>query len=371
MSNIDSILLECADILKDTSVLFVEEKAYVVPERRLEFECQVASRVNEVTECLKNLMDKLGRDVSAYSTRNWSESRKRWQPLRTQSERATRRVELLKASDPREMRAALGWMLEQGRSEELEVLRGTRKRPIFADENIAALFDLTERKVKQRVYGTHELGTQDDDDASREETFSGMGLLLRSYRNQPTGEREQTLAQIVIGLNSLALRNKGTSAPRGSLSRSATSQFLTSIADDVMHLLVKALHDPRSVVRREAAGALGEWGDKSVVMPLAQLLLKPMSDEDESVRRSCVGALGQIGGPTAVGALIAAAEQDPTEAVRRDAIYALIELVVSDDAEADDLIKQEIMQAMARVSHNPREGEFLRSKAQSFVELLT
>lgn len=334
MFNAETAILEYAEILRSSSALMAEEVKYIPPEKRLEFERQLALHMNEIALCLRDFVLNLGQDVGVYSKRNWEESKKQWRPLRKKSERAARQLELVKASAPIEAQTTLRWMAEQGQSDDLKILQKVKELQPYVDEDITALFHLAEQKIADRS--------------------------------------EQVIVQSIAELNRSGLRRRDTAKPRGGLSRAATGQTSpSSTRNDAVRLLLEALRDPRPAVRREAAGALGEWGGEDAVMPLTQLLLEPKQDGNDSVRRSCVGALGQIGGPMAVTALVTAAEQDRVEAVRRDAIYALIELVVSDDADVDVLIKQEIIQAMERVSRSPQEGGFLRSKAQSFIELLT
>ena len=43
MSGVGTALLDCADILRSTSALVLEEEVHISPERRLEFERQVAA----------------------------------------------------------------------------------------------------------------------------------------------------------------------------------------------------------------------------------------------------------------------------------------------------------------------------------------
>src|SRR5262249_42174974 len=93
--------------------------------------------------------------------------------------------------------------------------------------------------------------------------------------------------------------------------------------------------DAEPEVRRQAALALGEWGDERAAAALGRLL---QTDPDEEVQLYCVGALGTIGGPTAVEALRKAIEQG-TDPVRDEALEAIEDLATGgrkEDTEAPD-----------------------------------
>src|SRR5262249_22328691 len=94
--------------------------------------------------------------------------------------------------------------------------------------------------------------------------------------------------------------------------------------------VLASLRDPSLEVRREAAFALGEWGDERAAEILGTVAAGPQRDAAEGVRRAAVAALRTIGGPTAVTALCRAAEGDPSEAVRYTAVFALGDLALRD-----------------------------------------
>lgn len=386
--NAEATLLDLADILRSTGALVAEEAKHVPSQKRLEFERQTAARMNEVALCLQDFVVNLGQVVGVYSKGNWEESKRRWRPLRMQSERVARRVGLMQASDPIEIQIMLQWMVEQGHMEEVRVLRNIREMQVNWDEKTIALFDLAEQRIKQRVNGT-ELELQDSTSMLDEgEALRSLEVLLQSYFNRSADEREETFAETVISLNSLALCNWDVFEPRGSLDRTASSPLLAPWADYAIQLLVEALRDPRPAVRREAAAALGQWGDETAVESLVQMVARLKPDENDSVRRSCIGALGRIGGPRAVEALITAAEQDPIEGVRRDAISGLHELLILEEllvaAEQNEISSdsltpvhaqqyraisavEAVLAAMQRISYNPRESESLKRQAQSLL----
>ena len=94
----ETALLDYADILRSSSALVADEAKRIPPEKRLEFERQVATHMNEVALCLRDLVVNLGQDLGAYSTGSWEGNKKRWRPLRVQSERAARQVGFVQAS---------------------------------------------------------------------------------------------------------------------------------------------------------------------------------------------------------------------------------------------------------------------------------
>ena len=234
-------------------------------------------------------MDNLGGDVRVYSTRNWAENKKRWGPLRSESERITRQVALMKPSDQKESLATLGWMANQGRMEELQVLQGIRKSPSAVDEDTAKLMDIAERQMRQRVYGSSykDEGNLEPEPRNEErQDISGLELLLRAYRPWLDSDRRHILNQVIPEIRRTCIRERDRWEPHGSLSEPAVSRLPSSLSDDVMHLLLDVLDDQRSAVRQEVAGALGEWGDETAVAPLAQMLVaRPRS------QRQCAAGL--------------------------------------------------------------------------------
>ncbi|HYE65350.1 MAG TPA: HEAT repeat domain-containing protein, partial [Pyrinomonadaceae bacterium] len=101
--------------------------------------------------------------------------------------------------------------------------------------------------------------------------------------------------------------------------------------------LVNALNDRRPGVRGAAAVALGQIGDESSVIPLAEVLVRrarrsgllnrlrrARANENEFVLRAAAVALGQIGSRAAVPALIGILmDVDADSDVRREAARSL------------------------------------------------
>lgn len=195
---------------------------------------------------------------------------------------------------------------------------------------------------------------------------------------------EEALRMLATELDLVGNRIPVEAEQRGTLNRSAASRLLLSEFDYVINLLFEALQDTRVEVRAKAAGALGKWGDERSIAPLAQKIQDPSRDVSVPVRRACVGALGLIGGPTAVRALIEAAQHDPEEVVRRDAIIELRSLaylsVSSRSSPVSSFMpihgrvwgseEQVLLRTMRNISQNPDETHTLREEAQMVVEFL-
>jgi len=84
---------------------------------------------------------------------------------------------------------------------------------------------------------------------------------------------------------------------------------------DEVSLLISALKDESSVIRRDASKALGEIGDKRAVGPLIQAL----NDEDLFVRKEAATSLGEIGDERAVEPLIQALNDKDADVRSRSA----------------------------------------------------
>lgn len=375
-NNVGLILLDCADILRSISALVMEEETHVPVDRRPDFERQIATQVSEITTCLRSAMDDFGRDVRDYSTRSWADSKRRWGPLRIESERLSRQAGLLKPIDQREMLATLGWMAHQGKAEELQALQ--RIRTVSAPDSDAKLMELAEARITQRLSGSSQkVISYPESEQAGSGSWSDLELLLKAYRTQLDPDWKTSLEQVIAQVHLSGIQERDTREPRGSFSTPAPSRLPISLAADVIKVLLDALVDRSPTIRKEAAGALGEWGDVTTVESLVRMLNGPDSDPDEGVRRACAGALGVIGGPEAVVALCAAAERDASKAVRQDALYALSNLLsnLSDwpttEIATSDPQVEAVIQTMQRISSNPQEDEALRQKAAIVLHLLT
>lgn len=119
--------------------------------------------------------------------------------------------------------------------------------------------------------------------------------------------------------------------PRGSLRQAARNELpVPEQLDEV----IKSLQDTARKVRCQVALALGEWGDESAAVALAQLL---HSDPDQEVQLYCVAALRTIGGPVSASALGQAAAEGHSEALRMAAISAIGELATGGQIEDTEL----------------------------------
>jgi epoxyqueuosine reductase len=75
----------------------------------------------------------------------------------------------------------------------------------------------------------------------------------------------------------------------------------------------------REGLRRNAAVAMGNRGDRTYVAPLARML----DDDDEVLRSHAAWALGRIGGREASETLLRRLSEEVEEAVRSELISAL------------------------------------------------
>src|SRR6478609_2494980 len=104
---------------------------------------------------------------------------------------------------------------------------------------------------------------------------------------------------IFIGVTAVMLHPSLQWSEATGSSRVIAGQGQTEMAVDA---LVGALKDTDAGVRRQAAAALGEFGDASAVDPLIAVI----RDANADVRRHVIGALGELGDSRALEPLTAA-----------------------------------------------------------------
>jgi len=107
--------------------------------------------------------------------------------------------------------------------------------------------------------------------------------------------------------------------------RSAVVGALTSLVQEnedekALTLILKALKDDASMVRSEAAAALGKLDNSAVVPELMPVL----SDEESTVRKTAAMALMKIGSSEAIAPLQSALEREPDEDIK-----PVLELAIS------------------------------------------
>ncbi len=148
-------------------------------------------------------------------------------------------------------------------------------------------------------------------------------------------------AAAAAALYRLAVHERGTIAPRGTLREAAnyksTTSSLESLSGDVMHDVATALSavvesgDATVELRANAAQALGEWGDATAVEVLKKLV--DDASADLRIRRAAWEALGTIGGQDAAATLarVVAASDGGDDDVF-DALAALSDLANATDA---------------------------------------
>lgn len=118
--------------------------------------------------------------------------------------------------------------------------------------------------------------------------------------------------------------------------RSAVVGALTSLVQEeedakALTLILKALKDSSSMVRSEAAAALGKLSNAAVVPDLAAVL----ADESDEVRKTVAMALMKIGDGSAITPLQTALNQESDAAVKPVIELAIAQLEKS-QAAADD-----------------------------------
>jgi HEAT repeat protein len=129
-----------------------------------------------------------------------------------------------------------------------------------------------------------------------------QGMSEESRFASRQGSRAQTPAeQNVVNLAIVALASDSPSVRRNS------RQLLVVAGRHAVRSLIEALSDPREVVRRETAGALGEIGDLAAAHPL----IRALEDDRPGVRVDAAAALTALG-PGALAPLLRALMERPT-----------------------------------------------------------
>lgn len=119
--------------------------------------------------------------------------------------------------------------------------------------------------------------------------------------------------------------------------RRAAANALITIPDPrAVDALTRALRDPDSLLRVNAALALGElYGPRPEYAGIGEPLIGALGDESPQVRATAASALGRRKEPAAIGAL-AGLLQDDTELVRKTAAAVLRDF---DDPSADEALR--------------------------------
>jgi HEAT repeat protein len=106
--------------------------------------------------------------------------------------------------------------------------------------------------------------------------------------------------------------------------KNATRMLSVIATEGAVKTLIKVLCDEDKDVRKIAAYALGEIGEKNkdIVSSAVEPLIKSMQDEEWEVRRSVAKALGRIRDPKAIKAFISALNDEDWQ-VRRRAVIEL------------------------------------------------
>lgn len=150
--------------------------------------------------------------------------------------------------------------------------------------------------------------------------------LVRMLREGISQDRRR--AAIEIGR--LAIRTRGVSPTRGSISAPQKCEFPGDY-QSYLDAAMAAFRDANPEVRQEAAHTLGEWGDEAVVTILQRIVLPTdgqPADHDAKVRIAATRALGRVGGTDAVKILEKLAIEDANEDVRFNAVNSLASLAI-------------------------------------------
>ncbi len=157
---------------------------------------------------------------------------------------------------------------------------------------------------------------------------------------QHSSERVRLAAQHVLARRGAeAAKKLGKVVADGSLPPLARVHAIWALdaidrAAGARSTIVKTLHDPSPIVRRQAARQLGTRQSPQAVRALTGLL----QDEDKSVRFQAATALGRIGDPNAVPPLVKALDQDDLFA--RYAAFTALNHIGRAHPKAWDLIAQ-------------------------------
>jgi HEAT repeat protein len=145
-----------------------------------------------------------------------------------------------------------------------------------------------------------------------------VGQLIEKLHSEDPGERGKALIKLgeigqkavpaipfIIGMLSdtkyFSVQSQTSLVETAMLSKEAI-KALTIIGQPAVEPLIKSLRDKNSIVRKNAAEALGELGDKRA----SDSLITALEDDDGTVRQYAAEALGKIGDNRALKPLTAA-----------------------------------------------------------------
>lgn len=118
-------------------------------------------------------------------------------------------------------------------------------------------------------------------------------LWLERLRSGSEKERAQAASE----LSHLHIRTRGSVRTRAGLRHSARGEFPSELSQDAMRIVLAALRDESPAVRREAAFALGEWGNEEAATILCEQVvttlqrIRDKESEKEHIRRMAESAL--------------------------------------------------------------------------------
>ena len=199
-----------------------------------------------------------------------------------------------------------------------------------------------------------------------------VGQLIEKLHSEDPGERGKALIKLgeigrkavpaipsIIGMlsdtRSFSVQTQTSLVETSMLSREAI-KVLIIIGQPAVEPLIKALRDKNKIVRKNAAEALGEIGDKRASEPLVTAL----EDDDGTVRQYAAEALGKIGDNQALKPLTAALRDRKSKV--QEGARAAIEKIILD-------LKAKHLLSPLHASLKSRESVVRTMAAKALLEL--
>lgn len=135
-------------------------------------------------------------------------------------------------------------------------------------------------------------------------------------------------------------------------------------AQKAVPFVVGCLSDPEAVVRWQACGCLGEFGDDRAVDALVEVT---RSDSEAQVRGTAAAALGALGSPAAIPALLVtmASDKEVDERGFTPSWYAAMAL---DDILGTDETRIKTSEGLCRLPDGQPDLDLLRRQAKELYE---
>lgn len=169
---------------KNLDDLLEETEEHVAPEKKNEFDRQIASlreafnkaiiksiasevisqaedeKINKnmcsIPISLNDYIESLSKQAKSHIGDNWEEIASKWHNIYANTEELSRRCELLSPSTPEQFVATIYWMAERGAEGDLILLQDTRKAPPAQVKDIDKLINLAEQRIVTRACRLHD-----------------------------------------------------------------------------------------------------------------------------------------------------------------------------------------------------------------------